>query len=142
MISNTIEESIHELSVKRRLEHLGHAAESKKGKGRALTDEELVARGLEEANSLELQETILADLLAKGKGGELVSENDLWACLFGGRTKRNTVDLNGGGAIENPDDTADLNRGSAMGNSEDSEDSVDTVDLNGSGVMEDPLVIG
>ncbi|QSZ29404.1 hypothetical protein DSL72_003918 [Monilinia vaccinii-corymbosi] len=107
-IAGTVEESIHELSVKRRLEHLGHAARSKKGKERALTDEELVASGLEEANSLELQKTILADLMAKGKGGEVVSENDLWACLFGGRKKRNTVDLTGDGAVEDPGNAVGL----------------------------------
>ncbi|ESZ90401.1 hypothetical protein SBOR_9212 [Sclerotinia borealis F-4128] len=108
LIRGTIEESIHELSVKRRLEHLGQAVGSKKGKGSALSDEELVANGLEEANSLELQKTILAKLLAKGQGGEVVSENDLWACLFGGRTKRGTVDLNNGNAKEESVDTVNL----------------------------------
>ncbi|KAI9648475.1 hypothetical protein NHQ30_003109 [Ciborinia camelliae] len=114
LISGTIEQSIHEISVKRRLKHLGQATGSKKGKGREFTDEELIASGLEEANSLELQETIMTDLLAKGKGGEVVSENDLWACLFGRRTKRDTVDLYG--AIEDLDDTVDLNGSVATDN--------------------------
>jgi E3 ubiquitin-protein ligase SHPRH len=94
LVGDTVEESIYELSVKRRLEHLGHAVGSKKGKGRELTEDELVAGGLEEANSMELQDVKLADLLAKGtSGGEAVGEDDLWECLFGGRAKRNATNL-------------------------------------------------
>ncbi|EDO03597.1 hypothetical protein SS1G_06078 [Sclerotinia sclerotiorum 1980 UF-70] len=107
IIGNTVEQSIYELSVKRRLEHLGHAAKSKKGKERELSDEELVAHGLEEADSKEMQESILANLIAKGKSGEVVSENDLWTCLFGGRTKRDTMDLTDDATGEDPMDVED-----------------------------------
>ncbi|KAF7960931.1 hypothetical protein EAE96_000603 [Botrytis aclada] len=100
VMGNTVDQSIYELSVKRRLEHLGHAAISKKGKGRAVSNEELVAQALEEANSLELQQSVPGNLLLKGHDGEAVSENDLWTCLFGGRTKRRTVDLIGGGPTD------------------------------------------
>ncbi|KAB8304562.1 hypothetical protein EYC80_003944 [Monilinia laxa] len=124
-MAGTVEESIHELSVQRRLKHLGQAALSKNGKLKALTDEELVANGLDEANSLELQKTTLADLIAKGKGGEVVSENDLWACLFGGRKKPNTVDLTENGAVEDPSNTTDLDD-SREGNSRDLEGSAAT----------------
>ncbi|PQE34022.1 hypothetical protein CJF32_00002864 [Rutstroemia sp. NJR-2017a WRK4] len=101
LVGDTVEESIYELSVKRRLEHLGHAVGSKKGKGRELTEDELVAGGLEEANSMELQDVKLADLLAKGtSGGEAVGEDDLWECLFGGRAKRNATNLSRGNIME------------------------------------------
>ncbi|KAA8575231.1 hypothetical protein EYC84_004421 [Monilinia fructicola] len=140
-IAGTVEESIHELSVQRRLKHLGQAARSKKGKEKALTDEELVASGLEEANSLELQKTTLKDLIAKGKGGEIVSENDLWACLFGGRKKRNTVDLTGDGAAEDPSNTTHLDDG-RQEDPRDLEDSAPTGDFNDSDAVEDPFVIG
>ncbi|TGO18608.1 hypothetical protein BPAE_0374g00040 [Botrytis paeoniae] len=100
VMGNTVDQSIYELSAKRRLEHLGHATISKKGKGRAVSEEELVAQALEEANSLEMQQSVPGSLLFKGHDGEAVSENDLWACLFGGRTKRRTVDLIGGGPTD------------------------------------------
>ncbi|TGO16336.1 hypothetical protein BTUL_0029g00260 [Botrytis tulipae] len=100
VMSNTVDQSIYELSVKRRLEHLGHATTSKKGKGRAVSDEELVAQALEEANSLEMQQSVPGNLLYKGHDGEAVSENDLWTCLFGGRTNCRTVDLIGGGSTD------------------------------------------
>ncbi|KAM3075621.1 hypothetical protein ACMFMG_007757 [Clarireedia jacksonii] len=102
LVGGTVEESIHELSVKRRLEHLGHAIESKKGKGRELTDDELVVGGLEEANSMELLDVKLGDLLAKGtSGGEAVGEDDLWECLFGGRAKRNAKNITRESIMEN-----------------------------------------
>lgn len=116
LIKDTVEESIHELSVKRRLEHMGHVARSKKGKEKEVSDEELLARGLEEANSLEMQKSVLSNLVAKGKGGEVVSKNDLWTCLFGGRTKRDTVDLNGDALMEDLNDRVDLNGGGALDN--------------------------
>ncbi|KAF7902603.1 hypothetical protein EAF00_002506 [Botryotinia globosa] len=100
VMGNTVDQSIYELSVKRRLEHLGHATISKKGKGKAVSDEELVAQALEEANSLEMQQSVPGNLLFKGHDGEAVSENDIWTCLFGGRTKRRTVDLIGGGPAD------------------------------------------
>ncbi|KAF7856914.1 hypothetical protein EAF04_009675 [Stromatinia cepivora] len=125
IIGNTVEQSIYELSVKRRLEHLGHAARSKKGKEKELSDEELVAHGLEEADSIEMQESVLANLLAKGKSGEVVSENDLWTCLFGGRTKRDTVDLNSDAMREDPMDIVDPSGSDAV---QDTEDLLSTVD--------------
>ncbi|KAF7938728.1 uncharacterized protein EAE98_001066 [Botrytis deweyae] len=100
VMGNTVDQSIYELSVKRRLKHLGHATISKKGKGRAVSDEELVAQALEEANSLEMQQSVPGNLLSKGHDGEAISENDIWTCLFGGRTKRRTVDLIGGGPTD------------------------------------------
>ncbi|KAG0645405.1 putative ATP-dependent helicase [Hyphodiscus hymeniophilus] len=90
LVDGTVEESIYDLSVKRRMEHIGQTISSKKrknGKGKAkeTTVDELLDTNLEEANSMELQHASLAGLLAKGgKGGEMVEKEDLWDCLFGG----------------------------------------------------------
>ncbi|ATZ49983.1 Bcirc20 [Botrytis cinerea B05.10] len=100
VMGNTVDQSIYELSFKRRLDHLGHTTMSKKGKERAVSDEELVTQALEEADSLEMQQSVPRNLLLKGHDGEAVSENDLWTCLFGGRTKRTTVNLIDGGSSD------------------------------------------
>ena len=90
LVDGTVEESIHQLSVRRRMEHIGQTISSKKrssgkGKGKELTPDELLDTNLEEANSMELQQASLTRLLAKGgRGGEMVEKADLWDCLFGG----------------------------------------------------------
>jgi E3 ubiquitin-protein ligase SHPRH len=85
LVDGTVEESIHQLSVKKRMEHIGQAISNGKGKERELTPGEVLDTNLEEANSLELQQASLTGLLAKGgKGGEKVEQEDLWDCLFGG----------------------------------------------------------
>ncbi|KIN03780.1 hypothetical protein OIDMADRAFT_116781 [Oidiodendron maius Zn] len=82
LIGGTVEESIHQLSVKRRMEHIGQA--KAKGKAKETTPEEILDSNLEEANSLELQQAPLTRLLAKGQtGGEMIEQDDLWECLFG-----------------------------------------------------------
>ncbi len=91
LVDGTVEESIHQLSVKRRMEHIGQAILSKtqkKGKGKAkeptLDEIDILDTNLEEANSMELQQASLTNLLAKGAtGGEMVGKEDLWECLFG-----------------------------------------------------------
>lgn len=70
-----------------------------------------------------------------------MSENDLWACLFGGRKKRNTVDLTGDGAAEDPSNTTHLDDG-RQEDPRDLEDSAPTGDFNDSDAVEDPFVIG
>lgn len=117
VMSNTVDQSIYELSVKRRLEHLGHATTSKKGKGRAVSDEELVAQALEDADSLEMQQSVPGNLLYKGHDGEAVSENDLWTCLFGGRTKRRAVNLIGS---DTTDVLVDIEKSNGAGTTDDS----------------------
>jgi E3 ubiquitin-protein ligase SHPRH len=90
LVDGTVEESIHHLSVKRRIEHIGQKISIGKGKAKEMTPDELLDTNLEEANSLELQQASLTGLLAKGgKGGELVEKEDLWDCLFGGIGRRN-----------------------------------------------------
>jgi E3 ubiquitin-protein ligase SHPRH len=92
LVDGTVEESIHELSVRRRMEHIGqsNALVNGKGKGKERDDTpaELMDTKFEEANSRELQDARLAGLLAKGgKGGEVVAKEDLWDCLFGKKTR-------------------------------------------------------
>ncbi|RDL41323.1 p-loop containing nucleoside triphosphate hydrolase [Venustampulla echinocandica] len=89
LVDGTIEESIYQLSVKRRLEHIGQRLSRGKGKERELSPNELIDTNLEEANSMELQQAPLNRLLAKGAtGGEMVEEKDLWECLFGAGHQR------------------------------------------------------
>ena len=90
LVDGTVEESIHQLSVKRRMEHIGQRLSTGKGKAKELSPDELLDTNLEEANSIELQQASLTGLLAKGrKGGEMVEKEDLWDCLFGGVGQRN-----------------------------------------------------
>jgi E3 ubiquitin-protein ligase SHPRH len=94
LVDGTVEESIHQLSVKRRMEHMDQRLSQGKGKKPVLSDEDLDTT-LDEANSMELQQASLSNLLAKsGKGtssaGEMVAKEDLWECLFGGVEKSNT----------------------------------------------------
>ena len=82
IIDGTVEESIYEISVRRRLEHMGRI-----GKGKEI---ELTPEVLDNSNSMELQDVPLAKLLTKGRaGGEYVEKEDLWSCLFGNCCRQN-----------------------------------------------------
>ncbi|CAH0053433.1 unnamed protein product, partial [Clonostachys solani] len=75
--AGTVEESIYNLSVKRRLEHMGKTAKGKE-------TQELMDAKLEAANTLELEQAALSKLMSKDKtAGEVVPSSDLWECLFG-----------------------------------------------------------
>jgi E3 ubiquitin-protein ligase SHPRH len=79
LVAGTVEESIHDLSVKRRMQHMA----SGKGKSKQSTPEILDAN-LEEANTLELEQAALSRLMSKDRtAGEMVQKSDLWECLFG-----------------------------------------------------------
>ncbi len=83
IVEGTVEESIYNLSVQRRMEHMGR---SLKGKSKESTPE-LLDANLEVANSLEMQQASLSRLMGKGRiSGEVVDKNDLWQCLFGDKT--------------------------------------------------------
>lgn len=83
IVEGTVEESIYNLSVQRRMEHMGR---NLKGKSKESTPE-LLDANLEVANSLEMQQASLTRLMGKGRiSGEVVDKNDLWQCLFGDRT--------------------------------------------------------
>ena len=91
LVDGTVEESIHQLSVKRRMEHIGQSLRRGKGKAKESIPDDILVTNLEEANSMELQQASLTGLLAKGgKGGENIQEEDLWDCLFGGVGQRSS----------------------------------------------------
>ena len=77
-MEGTVEKSIYDISVARRQELIGRAA----AKDATNSDRSLESK-LEAANTLELEQTGLANLLAKGSNsGEMVAQEDLWNCLF------------------------------------------------------------
>lgn len=100
LVDGTVEESIHQLSVKRRMEHIGKRITRVKGKEHEVAPEDALDSKLEEVNSIELQQASLTGLLAKGdKLGEMVMKEDLWDCLFGGRQKKGTASKALSGAV-------------------------------------------
>ncbi|KAF5701123.1 hypothetical protein FGLOB1_10383 [Fusarium globosum] len=87
LVSGTVEESIYNLSVQRRMEHMGRV---NKGKSKESTPE-LLDANIEAANTLELEQASLSRLMSKDKSaGENVEENDLWECLFGHIARKDT----------------------------------------------------
>lgn len=89
IVDGTVEESIYELSVQRRMEHVGRSAQLQKGKAAGSTPEQeqqqqLDASSLDAANALEMQQAQLSKLMGRdGISGEAVDKDDLWTCLFG-----------------------------------------------------------
>jgi E3 ubiquitin-protein ligase SHPRH len=89
LISGTVEESIHELSVQRRLQHMrrDNTLTVQNGKGKDRSKEstpELLDAKIEEANTLEMEHASLSKLMSKDRAaGEMVDKGDLWECLFG-----------------------------------------------------------
>lgn len=120
IVDGTVEESIYNLSVRRRMEHM-HQAGTKtatknsnkrtiKGKGKAQQGQQPPSEAdeddemLEAANSMELEHASLSKLMARGKRqGEAVDKADLWECLFGTAattfTRRSNNNNNPGTAI-------------------------------------------
>lgn len=96
LIADTVEESIYEISVARRLAHL-RSNKNAKGSRSGTATPSTTHAGLQEnaidaANSMELQAADLSRLLTSGRnGGEVVDHEDLWACLFGRVKKREEV---------------------------------------------------
>lgn len=89
-----MEKSIYDISVSRRMSHIGgkDGAPAATGKNRSA---ELNESAIEAANSQELQQAPLSKLLTRGPGGgEMVDTDDLWSCLFQkGREPRKQVPL-------------------------------------------------
>jgi len=91
LVDGTVEESIHQLSVKRRMEHMGQRLLQRGGRNDDTIADAVLDANLEEANSMEMQQASLTRLLAKGGGGgEMILKEDLWECLFGGVSRKNT----------------------------------------------------
>ncbi len=83
IVDGTVETSIYDLSVKRRMAHMGRHAKGKQVLSKESTPE-LLDSSLELANALEMQQAQLTKLMGKGKtAGEEVAKDDLWTCLFG-----------------------------------------------------------
>jgi E3 ubiquitin-protein ligase SHPRH len=85
LVSGTVEESIYELSVTRRLAHIienERRAAPANGRGTIIND--LTETAIDSANSMEIQDSRLGNLMQTGAaGGEIVKKDDLWQCLFG-----------------------------------------------------------
>ncbi|KAL6716342.1 hypothetical protein ACLMJK_005908 [Lecanora helva] len=78
LVENTVEKAIYDISVTRRLAHVGKSLTQT-----ARVDEANLESEIEAANTLKLEEAPLANLLTKGSaGGEVVAQDDLWNCLF------------------------------------------------------------
>lgn len=83
LVSDTIEKAVYEISVARRMSHISR---TKANYTCEAVDSISIEREIEAANSLELQQAPLSNkkLLSKGiSGGEMVSKEDVWQCLFG-----------------------------------------------------------
>ena len=78
LVSDTVEEAIYDISVARRLEHMGRNASSRSGSATPALQE----KTLDAANSMELEAAPLKQLLGKKGDGEVVLADDLWTCLF------------------------------------------------------------
>ncbi|KAJ5954332.1 hypothetical protein N7501_008611 [Penicillium viridicatum] len=96
LVSGTVEESIYEISVTRRLAHIMEKEKQVKtalletpADGGGVTEE-----AIESANSMELQDATLTALMQRGSvGGEMVKKDDLWQCLFGNAKQNDGADL-------------------------------------------------
>lgn len=89
LINDTVEESIYEISVTRRMAHVQSRQRSERnGKSRSTTPAPFGEQAIEAADTEEMQSAPIQKLLMSGKtGGELVGSDDLWICLFGKAVK-------------------------------------------------------
>ena len=109
LVADTVEESIYNISVTRRLAHMKSNSDKKdKGKSKSTltsaqqsgvatpqSDGALQENAIDAANSMELQAADLTRLLTSGKtGGEVVDKEDLWGCLFGRVKHRDGTGIN------------------------------------------------
>ncbi|KAL4808559.1 peptide N-acetyl-beta-D-glucosaminyl asparaginase amidase A-domain-containing protein [Aspergillus unguis] len=111
LISDTVEKSIYDISVSRRLDHIiqkereqkASSSKSENGvNGNGITPENLSEVAIDSANSLEIRDAPLAKLMEGGAlGGELVKKDDLWQCLFGnlGQQQSANGSLSAGGDV-------------------------------------------
>ena len=103
LVSDSVEESIYNISVSRRLAHIAQKRKEEEhqeengnavsvsangGDADAVQNEntviDLTDNLIESANTLELQDATLGDLMAgPAIEGERVNDDDLWQCLFG-----------------------------------------------------------
>lgn len=80
LVEDSVEKSIYEISVNRRMAHIARSRAEENGGAPA---GEVLESQIEAANTSELQEASLSGLFAKGSGsGEMVGNELLWDCLF------------------------------------------------------------
>jgi E3 ubiquitin-protein ligase SHPRH len=91
LVAGTVEESIYDISVTRRLAHLRRGGNDSTTSSRSGTPKEgrVTEGAIDAANSLALQSANLGQLLTSGQsGGEVVGSDDFWQCLFGNAARR------------------------------------------------------
>ncbi|KAI9923628.1 hypothetical protein ASPWEDRAFT_38384 [Aspergillus wentii DTO 134E9] len=95
LVSDTVEQSIYDLSVSRRLEHIIQKEKEKDARSlekhgnKETMIENITETAIDSANSMEIEDAALSKLMAGGaSGGELVKKDDLWQCLFGNPNQR------------------------------------------------------
>ena len=102
IVEGTVEESIYNLSVQRRLEHMDR---NLKGKSKDVDES-----SLEMANALEMEQASLTKLMRKREGkeeaGEEIPMDDLWTCIFGhvGLRAENGGRMTAGVVVDDDDD--------------------------------------
>jgi E3 ubiquitin-protein ligase SHPRH len=111
LVSGTVEESIYELSVTRRLAHIAEKERHEApANDRGAIIHDLTETAIDSANSMEIQDSSLGNLMQTGAaGGELVKKDDLWQCLFGNTIQKGAND----GSTEAERDVGRFLRGEA-----------------------------
>ncbi|KAL9131849.1 MAG: hypothetical protein Q9217_000295 [Psora testacea] len=80
LVEGTVEKSIYDISVQRRLAHVGQVVSNESNDEER---QEPLESQIEAAGTQELEQTPLAHLFTKdSSGGEFVRNEDLWRCLF------------------------------------------------------------
>ncbi|EEP82986.1 predicted protein [Uncinocarpus reesii 1704] len=98
LVSDSVEESIYQISVSRRLEHIARKRKQVSQNGKiprsgingngAMGISDLTEIDIDSANSLEMQDAALGKMLVgRATEGENVDDDDVWRCLFGGPKK-------------------------------------------------------
>ena len=103
IVEDTVEKSIYDISVTRRLELMGrHEDRTERSEEASLENK------IDAANTVELEQTALSNVLAKGSsGGEVVVKEDLWDCLFRHRPGHTRAPQAAGrGMVRRPEGTA------------------------------------
>lgn len=81
VVEDTVEKFIYDISVERRMAHIGKPEYRKASS--AIGQADGMEGQIEAANTLELEAVPLGKLLSSGpSGGEMVDKKDLWSCLF------------------------------------------------------------
>ena len=109
IIDGTVEKAIYELSMQRRISHRNKVrskSDPQNGAASHIDKQDMDDERLEAANTRELQEAAMANLFSKGRnssGDEVVAQSDIWKCLFGQQSKKDTFDEHDQDSV--PEDT-------------------------------------